>query len=105
SELSIDIIFNPILVAIIFACLIMLLMNLAIRNWHKTALITTLTLLVFYFYQPLVLQLPHSLAHIGTFELTRGRVLLPIVVLAYSVSVFILIKRPVAWLPKATQPL
>ena len=85
SELTLNVIYVPILVAILITSLVMLVANLLVKNWHKTALIVALSLLVFYFYQPLVLQLPETLATIGEISLTRGKVFLPLIALAYLV--------------------
>ena len=105
SELTLNVIYVPILVAILITSLVMLVANLLVKNWHKTALIVALSLLVFYFYQPLVLQLPETLATIGEISLTRGKVFLPLIALAYLVVVTLVVKTSWQGLAKTAQPL
>lgn len=104
-ELTIDVIFIPLLVTLATVTILLLLVNLWLKNWYKTAFIVGIFIAIFFYYQPTVLTLPHSLLTIAGVEITRGKVLLPFVTLLFIVALFSVWKYKMNFLHALTRPL
>jgi hypothetical protein len=81
DELSLPVLVNPILASLVLACLLLLGFNLLFRNWYKSAAAAMVALVVFFVYQPLVLVLPETI-RLASLSLGRGKLLLPLTLLA-----------------------
>lgn len=83
-----NLVFSPFIVYFLASLLLYVGLRFLFRDWNKSALITSFCLLLFYFFQPLI----DFLQSMGAEALTRYRVILPLLLLTFTILVMLLFR-------------